>query len=75
MGKLMKYDSYEAGFHDCQISLMDKSELRPNVDFTPPNEDVGELDQLEYLRGQVAALIKYHRKDNPKSNLYIKGIQ
>ena len=54
-----KYDSYEAGFHDCQIRLSGKSDLRPDIDFTPPNEDAGELDQMQYMRGQIEALIKH----------------
>lgn len=55
----LKYDSYEAGFHDCQIALSGKSDLQPNKDFTPPDEDAGELDQEQYIRGQIAALISH----------------
>ena len=54
-----KYDSYEAGFYDCQIRLSGKSDLRPDIDFTLPNEDAGELDQTQYMRGQIEALIKH----------------
>ena len=54
-----KYDSYEAGFHDCQIQLSGKSDLITGTDFTPPNEDAGELDQEQYMRGQIAALVKH----------------
>ena len=58
MAKLL-YDSYEQGFYDCQMELSGKSELTPDYDFTPPDEDEGELDVIQYVRGQIAALIKH----------------
>lgn len=49
-----KYNSFLAGEYD----VMTEFEGFSKPDFAYPDEDAGELDAFEYLRGQVSGLVK-----------------
>jgi len=66
-----KFRSYVQGIRDTARELGDEVPAgMEEGDEAPVNEDAGELDGFEYLRGQVAALLS-HAKGADKANAKI----
>lgn len=53
---IKKYESFMAGFTDILKFHKREDLIGEGTNFEHPNEDNGELDMVEFLRGSVAAL-------------------